>query len=277
MSEFKGHHFRGEIVLWAVLWAVRWYCRYAVSYRDLEAMMTERGVAVRAYPRPQVQTLARTLALTGCRVSEALSIRACDVDLDAAEIRIATLKRRREHWRGVPVPENLINELELVHRVRRAQASPRGRTALLWDVTRQAAHRQVSELMRRAGIEGPQACPRGLRHGWGVTAVTAGVPLTTIAAVLGHANVSTTAYTPPRSAPNTANSSPGCGCDADAGKSVTLASHFRYVFVWEFEIRTGGHGDQVREMRNQHPDRRPRSPTSSTTLRSMPARDGHRR
>ena len=33
MSEFKGRHFRGEIVLWAV----RWYCRYAVSYRDLEA------------------------------------------------------------------------------------------------------------------------------------------------------------------------------------------------------------------------------------------------
>ena len=42
MSEFKGRHFRGEIGLWAV----RWYCRYAVSYRDLEAMMTERGVAV---------------------------------------------------------------------------------------------------------------------------------------------------------------------------------------------------------------------------------------
>ena len=42
MSEFKGRHFQEEIVLWAV----RWYCRYAVSYRDLEAMMTERGVAV---------------------------------------------------------------------------------------------------------------------------------------------------------------------------------------------------------------------------------------
>ena len=37
MNDFKGRHFDGEIVLWAV----RWYCRYAVSYRDLEAMMTE--------------------------------------------------------------------------------------------------------------------------------------------------------------------------------------------------------------------------------------------
>ena len=42
VNDFKGRHFRGEIVLWAV----RWYCRYAVSDRDLEAMMTERGVAV---------------------------------------------------------------------------------------------------------------------------------------------------------------------------------------------------------------------------------------
>ena len=149
--------------------------------------------AVRAHPKPTVQTLARTLALTGCRVSELLAIRACDVDLEATELRIATLKRRREHWRAVPVPVDLVHELELVHRVRRSQASPRGRNALLWDITRQGAHRQVSALMRTAGVEGPQACPRGLRHSWGVATVTAGVPLTTIAAVLGHADVSTTA------------------------------------------------------------------------------------
>ena len=42
MSDFKGRHFGGEIVLWAV----RCYCRYPISYRDLETMMTERGVAV---------------------------------------------------------------------------------------------------------------------------------------------------------------------------------------------------------------------------------------
>ena len=42
MSNFKGRHFEGEIVLWAV----RWYCRYGMSYRDLEQMMGERGVSV---------------------------------------------------------------------------------------------------------------------------------------------------------------------------------------------------------------------------------------
>jgi len=42
VSDFKGRHFEGEIVLWAV----RWYCRYGISYRDLEQMMGERGVRV---------------------------------------------------------------------------------------------------------------------------------------------------------------------------------------------------------------------------------------
>ena len=149
--------------------------------------------AVRSHPKPTVQTLARTLAMTGCRVSEALALRACDVDLESHEIRIATLKRRREHWRAVPVPEDLCHELDLVHRVRRAQASPRGQTTGLWDISRQAAHRQIVQLMLSAAIDGPQACPRGLRHSYGVAAVVAGVPLTTIAAVLGHADVSTTA------------------------------------------------------------------------------------
>ncbi|MGH8324546.1 MAG: IS6 family transposase, partial [Steroidobacteraceae bacterium] len=42
MSESKGRHFEGEIVLWAV----RWYCRCGIGYRDLERMMGERGVSV---------------------------------------------------------------------------------------------------------------------------------------------------------------------------------------------------------------------------------------
>lgn len=42
MSDFKGRRFGGGIVPWAV----RWTCRYGISYRDLEQMMTDRGVSV---------------------------------------------------------------------------------------------------------------------------------------------------------------------------------------------------------------------------------------
>ena len=63
----------------------------------------------------------------------------------------------------------------------------------LWPFSRAMAYRKVVAVMRMARIEGPQACPKGLRHGLGIAAVTAGVPLPTIAAVLGHADIATTA------------------------------------------------------------------------------------
>ena len=47
--------------------------------------------------------------------------------------------------------------------------------------------------MARAGVRGPQASPKGLRHGFGVAAVTAGVPLNLVQKWLGHAQLSTTA------------------------------------------------------------------------------------
>jgi transposase-like protein len=42
VNDFKGRHFEGAIILWAV----RWYCKYGVSYRDLAEMLEERGVRV---------------------------------------------------------------------------------------------------------------------------------------------------------------------------------------------------------------------------------------
>ena len=63
--------------------------------------------AARRAPRPTVQTFALSLAHTGCRISEALGLRAVDVDLEALAIRFRTLKRRVEVWREVPVPEDM--------------------------------------------------------------------------------------------------------------------------------------------------------------------------
>ncbi len=39
---FHGFRFPAEVILWAV----RWYLRFGISYRDLEAMLADRGVAV---------------------------------------------------------------------------------------------------------------------------------------------------------------------------------------------------------------------------------------
>jgi transposase-like protein len=39
---FKGRQFTAEVILWAV----RWYLMFPVSYRDLQLMLADRGVAV---------------------------------------------------------------------------------------------------------------------------------------------------------------------------------------------------------------------------------------
>src|SRR5258707_12557291 len=39
---FKGRQFTAEVILWAV----RWYLMFPISYRDLELMLTDRGVEV---------------------------------------------------------------------------------------------------------------------------------------------------------------------------------------------------------------------------------------
>jgi transposase, IS6 family len=41
-NPFKWRHYESEIILLCV----RWYLRYALSYRDLEEMMNERGLSV---------------------------------------------------------------------------------------------------------------------------------------------------------------------------------------------------------------------------------------
>lgn len=149
--------------------------------------------AARADMRPQVQTFALTLAHTGCRISEGLAVRAMDVDLDAGAVRFKTLKRRREHWREVPIPGELVRALELAHALRRLQARKRGPATRLWPFARATASRHVAAAMATAGIAGPQASAKGLRHAFGVAAAEAGVPLPVIASLLGHADIRTTA------------------------------------------------------------------------------------
>ena len=48
-------------------------------------------------------------------------------------------------------------------------------------------------LMARADIAGPQASPKGLRHGFGVACIEKGIQLNLVQRWLGHAQLSTTA------------------------------------------------------------------------------------
>lgn len=150
--------------------------------------------AAKTRPR-EVRTFCLVLAYTGCRISEALQLTADRIDPAGGLVVFESLKKRRDGiFRAVPVPPALLDALELVHGISEAQRRPDGGAGLrLWTWSRSTAWRRVQEVMQAAGIAGPQASPKGLRHGFGVAAVQAGIPLNLVQRWLGHADLATTA------------------------------------------------------------------------------------
>lgn len=142
----------------------------------------------------QVRTLCLVLAFTGCRISEALALTAQRIDLEAHTVVFESLKKRRRGiYRAVPMPPQVCDALDLVHGLREAQKGKDGGQVQLWTFSRTTAWRHVAGVLDQAGIDGPQASPKGLRHGFGVQAVSSGVPLNMVQKWLGHAQLSTTA------------------------------------------------------------------------------------
>jgi integrase/recombinase XerD len=142
---------------------------------------------------PQPRTYCLTLFYTGARRSEALAIRKCDVSRKEGEITLFTLKKRRRKpdepperpARHVPVPGHLIDALDMAFDLKRGKREER-----LWKVTSRQANRWIDEAMRIAGLE--HHTPKSLRHTFGVTCVTKGVPLSIVKDLMGHEDIDTT-------------------------------------------------------------------------------------
>jgi integrase/recombinase XerD len=145
---------------------------------------------------PEVRTLCTVLHDTGCRESELLEVTPQRVDLAGGCIVIRTLKKRRDGiFRAVPVPPATLDQLDLAHRIREAVRRGRGHADNpLWPWSRMTVWRRVREVMERAGIqEGPHRCPKGLRHGYGIHAISSGVPLNMLCKWMGHSSMEVTA------------------------------------------------------------------------------------
>ena len=138
--------------------------------------------AIPPYPRER-HAFCTTLAYCGARISELLALGPAHVG--AGMLTFRTLKRRKLHYRTVPVPlfvTDLLRALPL--------APGQG---VFWPVNRSTAYRWVIGVLERAGIEGTQASPKGFRHGFGIWALGRGVPQNLVQRWLGHAYPDTTA------------------------------------------------------------------------------------
>lgn len=168
---------------------------YAPSGARLYINEDERRRFIEAAQKalPNIRSLCLILAYTGCRISEALMLTTTSIQVEACVISIKTLKQRRKDRfviREVPVPKDLIDILMANVTI---DVLDRYHSRVLFPVCRETAWRQVKTVMEQAGISGPQATAKGLRHGYGIWAQHAGVPLNMIQKWMGHARIETTA------------------------------------------------------------------------------------
>lgn len=142
----------------------------------------------------KIRTFAETLVFTGCRISEALHISPKDIQREQLQITINSLKKRRgDIFRNIPVPEEYMDTLVVVHNLAKKQRSESKAKEPLWPWTRQYAYRVIVNLMIDSNIEeGKHRTPKGLRHAYGINAISNDIPLNLLQKWMGHADISTT-------------------------------------------------------------------------------------
>jgi len=173
--------------------------RSELTQADVEALV--------ATCNPRAKTGARDRALilflrmTGCRVSEALAVRPCDVDRASMRIMIPGTKTDAAR-RVVSLPAALEGELDVWLEARRAALGPTlSRRATLFPalsgnaagapLTRHKVDRMLKRRAERAGIT-KRVHAHAFRHGLAADLVRAGAPVAGIMSQLGHADMRVT-------------------------------------------------------------------------------------
>lgn len=137
----------------------------------------ERFLKAADHEPESIRALCYLLCFTGSRISEALNLKRPQLDADMHQITFQTLKRRKLHFRAVPIPANLTL---MLHDLR---CSDPGN---FWSMHRATAWRHIKRVMSEAKIVGPMATCKGMRHGFGVCCAENSIPLSILQRWLGH-------------------------------------------------------------------------------------------
>ncbi len=144
-------------------------------------------------PDARMRAFVAVLTYTGVRISEGLSIRWRDVDLERSTISVLTGKGGKS--RAVPIAAGLRVELAAW---RKAQATER-LSAVWWDDsgdwvlssevgTQWEAHNARKRFRPMARSVCPGLTPHGLRHATATVLLEEGVPMKVVAELLGHSS-----------------------------------------------------------------------------------------
>jgi integrase/recombinase XerD len=164
------------------------------SRKYLNAAERRRFLKAVQRAEPSTRLFCLVLGWSGARISEVLALTPAAIDIDSGVANIQTLKRRRRGIvRQVPLPPDVLEELDKMIELRSTHRDPELANERIWRFCRTTAWRRVKAIMAAAGITGTSAMPKGLRHGFGVNAFQSNVPPHLIQRWLGHASLRTTA------------------------------------------------------------------------------------
>lgn len=134
------------------------------------------------------------LYYTGCRISEALNLEVRHIDYVGSCATFATLKQNKPGvYRQVPLPSDYLRSLDDVFDLKLLQRKKGSdKQQRIWDWSRQNGYLAIKEIMHLAELQGIQATPKGLRHGFAIACLDKGIPLNMVQKWMGHAHITTT-------------------------------------------------------------------------------------
>jgi site-specific recombinase XerD len=166
--------------------------RYARRERRLPVVLSveETIDLLRSIDHPRYRVLLTTIYATGLRLSEALALRAADIDSKRMVVRVRQGKGKKDRY--VPLPPHLLEMLR--EHWRREHL----RDLLFPSVSdpSRAVHptgvqRYLQRMVRKAGLT-KKVTPKTLRHCYATHLLEQGTSTRVVQVLLGHSNVHTT-------------------------------------------------------------------------------------
>jgi site-specific recombinase XerD len=136
------------------------------------------------------RTILTTCYATGLRISEALRLRATDIDSHRMVVRVAQGKGQKDRY--VMLSPRLLDLLRAWWRRERPAAWLFPGAAADAHVTKDAVERACQQARQRSRISKP-ITPHSLRHAFAVHLLEGGTDVRTIQVLLGHRSLATTA------------------------------------------------------------------------------------
>lgn len=123
---------------------------------------------------------------TGVRISEALAVKAEDIDLIGKALRVATLKRKG-HLRVIPIQNGFIGEIALWINLKGIKRGDH-----LFQMSRKTAYNYVRKACNMAGVFDDRCHPHTFRHSFAINCIIQQVPVTILKEWLGHRDITKT-------------------------------------------------------------------------------------